>query len=269
MKTFLSLCLACASFFASADCGFKPTVSKVVSLSGVTTVLFKELGLLGHPKLKGISVFNPVGEKDFSGTIYPGGVFLSHNALSGLNGSVVFYDESRELRKILQSQKNIVGKEIKTRNLVPEETVRRTIITMQEVLQNCGDRIESVYQKVYSLQEKILKKVPHKLKVIFYLGELRSERVPEMVIVQDGVVKWLIQKNKIITYPSELSYVNWSSKILQEMPKETNHVGIVDSGRLMNKELKKIEKGVTLIYPGALVPGITQLEAFLFWAESL
>jgi len=26
---------------------------------------------------------------------------------------------------------------------------------------------------------------------------------------------------------------------------------------------------MTLIYPGALVPGFSQLEAFLFWANSL
>jgi hypothetical protein len=87
--------------------------------------------------------------------------------------------------------------------------------------------------------------------------------------VNDGVVKKLIKENKIKTYPSELSYVNWSSKIMDTLSKDFIHLGIEDSGSKLMKEIKRSSMKMTLIYPGALVPGFSQLEAFLFWANSL
>lgn len=263
MRIFLSLFLL--SFHLHAACEFQASAKKVISLSGSSTVVFQELGLLS--KLYGISVFNPI--TDFKGKVYPGGIFFSHGSLSELENSVVFYDESRDLKKVLESRKNVKALEIRTRNLTPRETVDITVKAISPFIQHCEEEIKKLSEKVSALEEKLLKKIPKGLNVVFYLGEFRQNQTPEFVIANDGVVKWLKDKGRIKTYPSELAYVNWSSKLLNEMPANTIHVGIKDPGRESKREIKRSSRRMTLIYPGSLVPGLTQLEAFVYWAESI
>lgn len=263
MRIFLSLFFL--SFYVEAACEFKPAARKVISLSGTSTVVFKELGLLS--KLHGISVFNPISEKEFAGKVYPGGIFLSHSALSELEGSVVFFDESRDLRKVLGSRKTVNALEIHTRGLTPKESVDTTLKAIAPYIQNCEATISALNSKIKTLEEKLLKRIPDSLNVVFYLGEFQNGRAPEFVMVNDGVVKWLKDLKKIKTYPTELAYVNWSSKLMSEMPKNTMHVGVKDPGRENKHEIKRSPQRMTFIYPGSLVPGVTQLEAFLYWAE--
>lgn len=269
MRIFLKIFLLIFSVKAFADCDLKESVTGVYSFSGSATVLIKELDLLKKSKLKGISIFHPIGEKEFPGRVLPGGIFLSQQGLDELTGQVVFYDESRDLKKILNSRRKVTAVEIRTRNLTPRQAVESTLEKMRPYLSGCEEKIKTLNLKLTSLEEALLKELPKTLDVVFYLGEFKNGRSPEMLMVQDGVVKWLIQKGKIRSYPSDLAYVNWSAKLMQEMPKETLHVGIVDSGRKLKQEIKKSSKITTLTYPGALIPGLSQLEAFLYWAKSL
>jgi hypothetical protein len=269
MRIFLKLVILLLSQNLFAECDFKKEISKVVSLSGSSTVILKELGLLQNKKLQGISVFNPITENEFKGTVYPGGIFLSHQALSGLEGSIVFFDESRDLTKIFSSQSNILSKEIKTRNLTPSKAIEGTLNVMSEFLSGCDEKIASLKNKVIKLQADILKEIPKDLKVVFYLGDFTAGRPPGMVMVNDGVVKWLIEEKRILTYPSSLAYVNWSAKMIKNLPRDTLQVAVKDSGRKGEKKIKRSPLGMTFVYPGALVPGLSQLEAFLFWVKSL
>lgn len=269
MRIFLRIFLFILCFDSFAVCDFKKDITKVVSLSGSTTVILKELGLLNHAKLQGISVFNPVTTSEFKGKIYPGGVFLSHQVLSELKGSLVFFDESRELNKIFRSRSDIISKEIKTRNLVPMDAIEATLQSMKEFVVSCDSEIAALKDKAIGLQNNILKKMPAKLTVVFYLGDFVGGRPPEMVMVNDGVVKWLIEEKRINTYPSELAYVNWSSKIINSFPPSTLHIAVKDSGRDGEKKIKRSPVRMTLIYPGSLVPGLSQLDAFNFLANSL
>ena len=124
-------------------------------------------------------------------------------------------------------------------------------------------------QKILSaIQIEILKRLPIGLSVVFYLGNFIGGRAPEMVMVNDGVVKWLIEEKKITTYPTELAYVNWSARILKSFPATTMHVAVKDSGRNGEQQIKRSSAGMTLVYPGSLVPGLSQLEAFLSWAKT-
>lgn len=268
MRIFLSLIL----FFSShvfAICDFKPHVSKIVSLSGSSTVVLKELGLLKNKKVQGISLFNPVTTEEYSGKVYPGGIFLSRETLKEFSGAVVFFDEARELRKILEATSSVEGKEIKTRNLNPDEAVSETLKVISPYLQDCEGKISSLHQRVKVLMDEIVEKIPSNFTAVFYLGEFRGGRVPEMVMANDGVIKWLKEKKKIKTYPSSLAYVSWSAKIMNSLSKDTHHVALKDSGRDGKKEIKRSSLGMTLVYPGVLVPGISQLEAFLFLFRSL
>lgn len=239
----------------------------MISLSGPATVLFKELGLLSE--LKGISVFNPISKKEFTGPVYPGGIFLSQSTLSDFKNKTVFFDESRELAKILRSQ-NIRAVEVRTRNLSPTESVHRTLKEIIPLIQNCEAEVAAIEKKRVALENKIMNSISLKKEMFFFLGEIKQERLPEMILANDGVVKWLREKNKISTYPTDLAYVNWSAKILMgSTTGKTLMVGLNDPGRETTKEVKKSGNKINLFYPGSLVPGLTQLEAFAYLFEKL
>lgn len=268
MKILLSFSFVFSiSLFA---CDFKSEVKTVYSLSGPVTTALKEYGLLRHPKLKGISYFYPADEKDFSGKIIPGGVFLSPTLLQEFQGAVVFYDDSEELKKTFSRMSEVKSREMLTRNLLPHEVTNLVTRELDSIVQNCHQKKASFIERTKDTQQKIVKLLPELKEVVFYLGEMTSTRPPELIIANDGVVKWLRQEKKIKTYPSQMAYVNWSAKIMQQMSGKVLKVGIKDSGREKTKQLKKISPfEMTLIYPGALTPGLDQLEAILYWLENL
>jgi hypothetical protein len=264
MKIFLSLFIFTFSIQALAECRFNQNAS-VVSLSGSSTVLFKELGLLKD--LKGISIFNPVQESEYSGKVYPGGIFLSQSVLSEFKSSTVIYDESRELSKILGSYR-INKIQIITRNKTPTETIHETLKLIIPLTVDCQKQIEKIELKRVNLEKRILESLPLKKKILFFLGEVKGERYPEMIMANDGVVKWLKENKKIETYPTELAYVNWSAKIMQDL-KGMLIVGLTDPGRKNSKSFKQTELKVNISYPGILVPGLSQLEGMTYLFESL
>lgn len=269
MKILVSLLVIGSCLNTWASCSFKSQFKKVISLSGPMTILLRETQLLNDPALEGISIFNPISENEFRKKRIPGGIFLSQRTLSEFENALIFYDEGRELRKILSTGRGIQSVEIKTRNKYPIEVVDSLIRTIRPLTNGCDQLLSRFKANAVRMEMELLKKLPSSLKVVFYLGRFKNQRPPELVIVNDGVVKKLIQENKIKTYPSELSYVNWSSKIMDTLSKDFIHLGIEDSGSKLMKEIKRSSMKMTLIYPGALVPGFSQLEAFLFWANSL
>lgn len=268
MKTFLSLVLLFISF-PCWTCSFRKEVTKVISLSGTMTVLLRETGLLEDQKLTGISVFNPIDEKKYQKKVYPGGLFIAQSVLPEFNNAVVFYDGGEQIRKILSRDKSIKGEEISTRMLLPLESVDLVIKKVSPYVSACEKEFISFKMKAEALQEELLKSVTKNWKVIFYLGEIKASRYPELVIANDGVVKLLRDKKLVTTYPSELAYVNWSARILSTLPKATLHVGVFDPGMKFEKKIKRSSRGMTLVYPGSLVPGYSQLEAFHFLIKSL
>ena len=264
MRIFLKIFILILSTHTHAKCEFKKEIQRLISLSGSSTVLLKDFGLLKSPVVKGVSVFNPITNSDFTGKIYPGGIFISHQELKGLEKSIVLYDENRELRRIFDSHPSITSREIKTRSLAPAETVEATLSTLSEFIVGCDEEIIRLNKKVKDLQQEILKKIPTRRTMIFYLGAFIGDRAPQMVMANDGIVKWLVDEKKIFTYPTELAYVNWSTKIIQALPREAIHIALKDSGRNGERNVMKSSDRITLIYPGLLVPGLSQLEAFLF-----
>jgi hypothetical protein len=233
------------------------------------TVLLRETHLLNDSAVQGISIFNPISENEYKKKRFPGGIFLSQKTLIEFDNALVFFDEGRELKKILSTARGIQSFEVKTRDMVPMEVVDSLIKMIHPLTTGCDQLLSRFKANAVRMEMDLLKKLPSFFKIIFYLGRFKNNRPPELVIVNDGVVKKLIQEKKVRTYPSELSYVNWSSKLMDTFSKDFIHLGIEDSGGKFIKEIKKSSTVMTLIYPGALVPGFSQLEAFLFWANSL
>ncbi len=269
MKILVSLLVVFFSKVVFSACDFKPDVKRVVSLSGITTTTLKEVGLLKSPKLQGISIFNPVKKEEFKGEIFPGGIFLSQGLMSKLEGAVVFFDESRELTRIFKSRPKITSSEVRTRNLTPREAINSALSVLDKVLVHCENEKAVLKNKVDVLEKKIISAIPSQTEAIFYLGDFVGQRPPGMVMVQDGIVKWFIQNKILKTYPSDFAYVNWSSKMMNTFSPKTLHVGIVDSGREGKIEIKKSSQRMTFSYPGVLVPGMSQLEAFAYWSSKL
>lgn len=255
-------------FHLEAKCRFHDDVKKVSSLAGTVTVVLKETGLLKDSKLQGISIFNPIAPEEFKGKIFPGGVFLSQKELPNFDGELVFYDEVRELHRLFSSRPAIRGIQVKTRNLSPMEALEVSIKVLKPFTQDCENSFLALEVKAKKLEQEILEKIPQNFKAIFYIGEMKG-RLPETIMSNDGIVKWLREEKKLTTYPSELAYVNWSAKVMNSLGKDYLHVGILDTGRDSKKEVKNEKGKVNFSYPGVLVPGYSQLEAFHYFFSAI
>lgn len=261
MKTFASL-LWLISFTSHAACEFRSSVKSVYSLSGPVTQIIERAGLLSSPVVKGVSIFYPAPET-FKGEKIPGGVFLSPSKLEEMNSGIVFIDESQELRRLFTSKK-INSVEIKSRNMEPGAVVLKAIGTLQNYVTGCEEKFKSVTDSVQALEKNIIQLMKTKLDVIFFLGPVGEGKLPELVIANDGLVLWLRKKNLINTYPSGLAYLSWSSSILNSLQKSHLFLGLKEENapRVYGNSTR-----ATLIYPGCLIPGIAQLEAWLYFLQ--
>jgi hypothetical protein len=147
------------------------------------------------------------------------------------------------------------------------QAVEHTSVLLKPFLQNCDVKVVS--QKLEQKLNSLKKMIPAKSTLVFFLGGIIHNRLPELLMVNDGVVKWMIDQKLIKSYPSPLSYVNWSARILLEMPNETIRVGLKDSGSEMTQKVEKHPTHTNLTFPGALIPGSGQVEAMIYLFENL
>lgn len=260
-------------FSSSAEvpkCQFRSDLKKIYSLSGPFTVALDEMGLLGDKKMAGISLFHPISKNQFEGDILPGGIFLSHETGLKLRGAKVIFDKSIELKKML-SHLQVDLHEIDSYGLMPNEVTLKLSTLLKDLTINCGNEIASYEAKTQKLLNQIKQNVPKSFNAIFFLGEITPEKFPEILMVQDGVLRWLIHEKLLVSYPSNLAYLPWSSRILNSLSPKTLLIGVKDSGGKMTKRLDlTLQKNkMNLIYPGALIPGVSQLEAWLFLLKNL
>jgi hypothetical protein len=263
------LALLVSLFFSisSFACDFNPTVKNVYSLAGSVTLALRDLDLINNPRLRGVSIFHPVDKKIFKGEILPGGIFLSHDTIKNLKDSILFYDESLEMTRILSRYPSVKAVQVKTRSQTPMEVIKSTGELLAPFLQGC--ELSRLSKKLQSKLDILKSKHHHHKTMLFFLGTAVGNRLPEMLMVNDGVVKWMVNEKLIKTYPSPLAYVNWSSKIMQEIPKDSLKVAIKDSGSEMVSKIVKSGETINLTFPGALIPGSGQVEAMIYLFENL
>lgn len=251
----------------SFACEFSPKVKSVYSLSGPITLALKDLGLIKSKKLKAVSTFHPVSKKEFSGEFLAGGVFLSHSMIKSFSKSVVFYDESRELTRIFSRYPEVKTIEVKSRTLTPLEVMTSIESELAPYVSGCD--LSELSKKIKQRQDYLKTIIPKNLTVLFYLGEIKGNKYPDLLMVNDGIVKWLVGEKLIKTYPSELAYVNWSAKIMQSIPDSAFKIGLKDSGDSLEVKMKREGNAVNLTYPGALIPGTGQIEAMIYLFKNL
>lgn len=256
----LLLSFAFSSIFA---CDFRADVSRVYSLSGPVTQFLEDNQLLQLAKVRGISAFHPA--KNFQGERLPGGIYLSQTKLNELKGALVFFDASAELRRLFKLHPEIRSLEIHTRGLSPLEVVKEVQRQLTSFTKDCDFRTA---QRLGERLERLRTLVSSRPMFIFFLGKLQPPKIPDLVMVNDGIVKWMVSEGLVRSYPSNLAYVNWSAKVLSELP-DHRKVGISDSGGQGTKALDSLGRDFNLTYPGALIPGLGQVEAMIYLFENL
>ena len=252
----LLLLLSFSFNLASGACGFK-VGAKIVSLSGPITMLIEELGLIKDPGLFAISTLHPIKETLKIKKI-AGGLFLSSKTLKSFKDKIVFIDQSRELEQNIRKHKvkklHVVSTRLDSSIKVVEDNVR----LLKKYLSQCDLKIKKLGQYLKSVRKKLDSLQESNRTYLFYLGAISKSKMPPLIMVNDGVVKDLID-NKVKTYPSELAYVSWSEKVINGFSGPVIHFGLVDS------KLDKIEKNLitgnefNLKFRGLLIPGIRQV----------
>lgn len=230
-------------------------------ISGGITKLIKELDLENSKHIKLYSNFFPIKNK--SAKLVTGGIFISPKVIDEAQVDTVFFDSGDELRKSLRrsSAKKVIA--YRTNGLDPFEAYDLSKEILMPFLNKCEDKISKLDKRIIQIKEQNLKYS----KMIFFVGEISEyKKLPELVMSNDGFVKYLKTYKKLESYPSELSYVTWSQKILSNLKdKKYLKIGLVNS-ETESFQLKKIDDEYINIHSKlALIPGLSQV----FFLESL
>ncbi len=212
-------------------------------------------------------------EGEFSGKIFLGGIYLSKREVQELQkGSVVFYDASQNLKKLLESEKEkLTIQEIDTRNRDSLELANEALNKLTDFLDNCEEQLKAMKIKYQQLVEKIQSASILKQNIFFFMGEITANAYPEYLVGDDLFIKYLMQQSKMNKKFIGLPYLPWSAKNLRENP-DALKMGLVSrlngrKGKILDFELEEIDKNSNrwnLYHPGILVPGAFQLEVASF-----
>lgn len=238
------------------------------SLSSPITMLLEELSLLGE--VEAISTFHPVtsaGVKKLAG-----GIFLTKKAFKSSNKTkakkerIIFFDQSHEMRRTLSKLSNGQILEVFTRKLGAFEAYKVSVEVLSSFLVNCESKLDALSARVLKIKrliagQQLFKKYET---VLFFLGEFdQNKKDPNLLIVNDGFVKDLIDGKNLKTYPSQLEYVPWSSKILKKIQNvlflSVSDLNASDISMEKTQIARLKENKFKIKFRGALSPGIRQV----------
>lgn len=245
--------------FKARACEIK-TASGLVSLSSPVTSLLVELDLMNDKKLKAVSTFHSLLGKKTSAEKMGGGVFLATKSLKRFQDTVIFFDQSRELRKVLHQ--HVLKKTYEVTTVGDPFVVHEQALgLLTPFLLHCETQLVSLKSKIEALKkemESFSKQRPYPL--FFFLGEFKKLMPPPLLIGQDGFVSSLA-KNKIISSPpSELSYIHWSEKWRKGLPGNTIFISVESDEQLLQTVwIKKDKTHYQVKSPYALAPGLGQV----------
>ena len=258
-----------------AQDGCHLSVPKLAILSAPVATVLNALGLLNRPEIVvashvlGLNAFNPKTK------LLPHTLFLSGQSLKELEGTVVFYDQSRELKKTLKNvavQKLI---EVKTRDLDPFEVVDLIVKQLLPLTDQCQEEFATFAKLMSDTKVKCQNlQIPSGV-LIFLLGDWKSGgAMPELMMNNDGPMIFLRKNMSRTYYPSTLAYLAPSQKILEKLKAKERllFVGLSSQDRhtfvsdvRTNADGSKV---LNIFRPEFLIPGFPQV-MFLFELQSL
>lgn len=252
--SFLITFLVCSNCIA---CNLKKDFD-YISLSGPITFLLQQLDLLNDKKLKGISLFAPVDTISFKNKVYGGGLFLSDKEKSDFDNKVIFYDNGLELKKYLESSNASEKIVIDTRTKGCIEATNIVINQLKPYLNKCEEKLKKIQSDILKIKNELQSyEVKNKEKTyLFYLGKINKNKLPNLIISNDGPIKSLKDFKILKSYPSDFAYVSWSQKTIKSL-KDITHIGVGEGEQF---EVIKIDQDkLNILSPGALTPGLSQL----------
>lgn len=259
----------------SFACSFSSPNQSIISLSNPLTHVLYELDLLNSQTVKMISGFSGLTASEFKGEIVGGGQFLSKSMIKKYKNPVVFFDDGLEQRRVLEkiNDAKLVG--IQTRNKDPFQVVASLLKQLTPYLDNksCQVNINKLTQKIQNIKQEIEHSSGLKYKTLIFTDKiLPGQRLPPMLMLNDGFTLFLLSQKKIQSYPSDLPYVNWSAQILKDLKQKGRvlYVGIdsnttIKGMKIFDSMLVSVENNRELMFnltgKTILIPGLGQMYA--------
>lgn len=254
MKNLIVIFSLFTSYNLLAKCELK---KPIVSLSASISSIIRELGLEGSPNLIATLKFHNI--KPVKGKQLVGGLYFSSAEIKSWKSSHIFFDESKKFEKELALIPSQQKSKVYTRGITPMALVSTTLNLLKEYLDGCDQEMTNLNQRVLRIEKSIAAKFKdYNKRILLFLGNCDKSR-PRMLMVHDGIIEYLVSKFKAKTYPSDLSYVYWSEKVLSRFADE-DIVNIC-----ADNSYKKVHKNKNTIKISArriLSPGLDQLLAF-------
>lgn len=252
MKLVISFFIFLLMAFEVLSCELKE--NKYLLLSSPMTMLLEKLDLLNSPHILAISSFHPI--KESSKPRIGGGIFLSVKKLKQYEGSIIFFDESRELQRNLKRSVEGVHIEVKSRGKNPFAILEENIEVLLPYLYQCEEKLEKIKQWSLRVEKSYAEKKAYPW--IFFLGEVKEDELPRLIIGNDLFITFLKEKNFIKTYISDLAYVSFSEKLLKKY-KNYKKIGLIE-GKVDEIQIEKInEDRLNLTFRGIFSAGISQI----------
>lgn len=240
--------------------------SETVSLSAPVTGLLEELELLKDKKLIAISLFHPVRE-EIKLERLGGGLFLSQKSLKRFQKMNLFFDESGEMKRRLTEAKITGLIEIQTRSLDPFEVTENALKKLAPFLKSCEVKLNALKIRYQGEKDWLMQRPAFKNPMYFFLGELKKNSWPDLLMVQDGPVLFWLKHKKLKTVDSPLAYVRWGEKWKKSLSEESQLIGLIHSSDTKKFSIEKqIYWNVTSV--GALTPGPWQIRFMRQFVEA-
>lgn len=240
--------------------------SEIVSLSAPITGVLEDLQLLSDKKLIAISLFHPLQNESKIERL-GGGLFLSQKSLKRFQKMSIFFDESGEMKRRL-SEAHIVGvNEVQTRSLDPFEVVERALAKLTPFLKNCEEKVGALKTHYLIEQDWLLRQPAFKQPMYFFLGEMKENNWPDLLMVQDGPVLFWLKHKKLKTIESPLAYVRWGEKWKKSLTENSQLIGLVHTSDAKKFSVEK-QTYWNVTSAGALTPGPWQIRFMRKFVES-
>ena len=233
---------------------------EIVSLSAPVSGVLRELGLLKDPQLKAVSLFHPFTASEFAGERLGGGLFLSKREMQRFKHATFYFDQSAELSKRLKelSLKHLV--QIRTRGQDPFAITRMAVVAISENLAQCETQLGRLEAWLKSEQAFLQQQVAFQGEVFFFLGEIRNDKWPQLMIVKDGPILFWLNQGKLKTFDTPLSYVAWGEKWKASLKGTERMVGLVQTKPEQAFRLERLSKNqFNALDPMSLSPGPWQI----------
>jgi hypothetical protein len=237
---------------------------KFVILSGPIAHHLSQLNLLKSPQIMAVSEFHGFSSKEIVGETLGGGIFLAQKKLDQFKNHIIFYDTSDDLKKVLAYGKFKIIIEFESRGLDPFMVVEKAHEFLRPYLQSCENEEKKWQEKIQEIKKLVDHFLPPSTVQLFFLGEVAlNTRLPQLLMVNDGFVKYLIEHKKIISYPSPMAYISWSSAIIDKLKKENaRFIGLATQTTLPSDqcEMELVDENHYLLKSKVgLIPGWPQL----------